>query len=149
MSDALSRRRLARAAARLNAAHRAALPPLVLMTDDERLADPVRAARALPRGSLVIVRSRDAARRAEIAQALQRLPLFVLIADDPLSAAKLGADGLHLPERRAREAAHWRARYPRWIISAARAANPYLDFVLLNSQANEGLKASFYFNSCT
>ena len=109
------------------------LPPLVLMTDDARLADPLRAAKALPRGSLVIVRARDAERRARLAEALLRLPyIFVLIADDPALAARLDADGLHLPQNRAREAAHWRARHPRWIISAARAANPHLDFVLLS-----------------
>ena len=109
------------------------LPPLVLMTDDARLSDPLRAAKALPRGSLVIVRARDAARRAQLVQVMQRLPhIFVLIADDPALAARLRADGLHLPQIRAREAAHWRARHPRWIISAARSANPHLDFVLLS-----------------
>jgi thiamine-phosphate pyrophosphorylase len=133
VSDALSRRRLARAAAHLNAAHRARLPPLVLMTDDERLPDPLAAARALPRGSMVIVRSRNAEHRADLAKSLLRLrDLFVLIADDPALAAKLDADGLHLPEARAREAAHWRALHPGWIISAARAANLHLDFVLLS-----------------
>jgi thiamine-phosphate pyrophosphorylase len=109
------------------------LPALVLMTDDERLADPLRAAKALPHGSLVIARARDAGRRATLAKALLRLPhIFVLIADDPELAARLGADGLHLPEIRAREAAHWRARHPRWLISAARSPNPHLDFVLLS-----------------
>ncbi|HWD26845.1 MAG TPA: thiamine phosphate synthase [Rhizomicrobium sp.] len=134
MSDALPRQTLARAAARLNAGHCKAglLPPLILMTDDERLRDPVAAAKALPQGSLVIVRSRDAARRADLAETLLRLPLFVLIAGDPALVARLGADGLHLPETRAHEAAHWRALHPRWIIGAARAANPHLDFVLLS-----------------
>jgi len=109
------------------------LPPLVLMTDDERLPDPLPAAKALPRGSLVILRARDAVRRAALAQALLRLPhIVVLIAGDPALAAELGADGLHLPESRAREAAHWRARHPRWLISAARVADPHLDFMLLS-----------------
>jgi thiamine-phosphate pyrophosphorylase len=99
------------------------LPPLALLTDDDRLPDPLGAARALPRGSLVVVRSRDAARQAELTLAILVLArtrgLVVLVADDPMLAAQLGADGLHLPERRAGEAAHWRARFPRWLITAA------------------------------
>jgi thiamine-phosphate pyrophosphorylase len=116
------------------------LPPLVLMTDDERLADPLAAARALPRGSMVVVRARDLRRRAELGEAMMAISrardLVVLVADDPALAARLGADGLHLPESRAREAAYWRARYPRWIISAAchtaYAANTQLDLVFLS-----------------
>src|SRR4030095_2025893 len=34
-------------------------------------------------------------------------------------AANIGARGLHLPETRAREAAHWRALRPSWLITAA------------------------------
>ena len=89
--------------------------PLVLMTDD-RDADWAHAARALPRGSLVVVRARDARRRERLAEELSFARL--LIADDPELAAEMGA-GLHLPERRMREAWHWRARYPHWIITAS------------------------------
>ncbi len=117
------------------------LPPLVLMTDDDRLADPLAAAQALPRGALVIVRARDGARRADLAQAMlalaRRRGLVVLVAADPALAARLGADGLHLPQARAREAAHWRATHPNWLISAARhGAGPsasHLDFVVLSA----------------
>src|ERR1700754_3153777 len=56
--------KLARAAAGLNAGL------LALLTDDERLPDPVRGARALPMGSLVIIRARDAKRRRALADAL-------------------------------------------------------------------------------
>jgi len=42
---------------------------------------------------------------------------IVLVADDPALAAE--ADGLHLPERRAHEAVHWRTRFPRWLVTAA------------------------------
>ena len=55
----LDRIRLARQANLLNERAGAALPPLVLMTDDERLPDPLAAARLLPRGSMVIVRARQ------------------------------------------------------------------------------------------
>jgi thiamine-phosphate pyrophosphorylase len=34
-------------------------------------------------------------------------------------AADAGAAGLHLPEARIREAGHWRARHPGWIITAS------------------------------
>ena len=116
------------------------LPPLVLMTDDERLPDPLAAASALPKGAMVIVRAREAARRADLARAMialsRRRDLFVLIADDPALAASLGADGLHLPQVRAREAGHWRALHPRWIITAAahslRATHVPADLVFLS-----------------
>jgi len=121
MSDSSSRRKLARAAARLGAAHGCLLPPLVLMTDDERLEDPLGAARALPRGSMVVVRTRDPDRRRELTRRLVELSrwrgLFVLVAGDPALAAV--ADGLHLPEARMKEAAHWRARCPRLLITAS------------------------------
>ncbi len=93
------------------------------MTDDDRLPDPVSAAAALPPGSLVIVRARDAKRRSALALALRPLAwrrgLILLIADDPELARALGANGIHLPVRRAAEAAHWRARHPAWLITAA------------------------------
>lgn len=116
------------------------LPALVLMTDDERLADPLAAAAALPKGTMVVVRTREAARRAELARAMLALArqrdLFVLIADDPALADRLGADGLHLPQARSNEAAHWRALRPRWIIStalhSARPPGPFVDLVFLS-----------------
>ena len=91
--------------------------PLVLMTDD-READWGGAARALPRGSVVVVRSRDAAQRKALAEQLQGLATL-LIADDPVLAADIGAAGLHLPETRMKEASHWRARFPHWIITSS------------------------------
>jgi thiamine-phosphate pyrophosphorylase len=123
VGDALERRKLASAAARLNAVHAKAglLPPLVLMTDDERLPDPLAAARALPKGSMVVVRARHAARRIKLAHGLRELKdtLVILIASDAALAVEAGADGLHLPEAAASEASRWRARHPRWIITAA------------------------------
>jgi thiamine-phosphate pyrophosphorylase len=105
---------------------------LVLMTDD-RDADWVGAARALPRGSLVVVRARTPAKRAALAARLKGIaPL--LIADDPALAARIGAAGLHLPERRRKEAPHWRARHPRWIItSAAHSLRPLMDAVWVDA----------------
>jgi thiamine-phosphate pyrophosphorylase len=122
---------LARAAARLNAGL------LALMTDDERLLDPVAAARALPKGSLVIVRSRNTKRRHALGEALraQTHGLILLAADDPVLADRL--HGLHLPEIRARDAAHWRALRPHWVITVAAHGPrglhaPYADAALLS-----------------
>jgi thiamine-phosphate pyrophosphorylase len=91
--------------------------PLVLFTDDSSR-DWLAAARRLPRGSAVVIRGRDRAARAALLARLTPLSgLSLLVADDPVLAE--AADGLHLPEARAREAAHWRARRPGWIITAA------------------------------
>jgi thiamine-phosphate pyrophosphorylase len=91
--------------------------PLVLMTDD-RKCDWAKAARALPWGSLVVVRGRDAKKRLALTESLSGIaPL--LIADDPVLAAQIGAAGLHLPETRMKEASHWRARFPDWIITSS------------------------------
>lgn len=87
--------------------------PLVLFTDDSGR-DWLAAARALPRGSMVILRGEQ---RARLLDTLRALPLLLLVADDPALAAQ--ADGLHLPERRAREAGRWRRRRPDWIITAS------------------------------
>jgi thiamine-phosphate pyrophosphorylase len=123
MADKLARAKLARAAMRFAAQGQYALPSLILMTDDERLADPLAAARGLPRGSMVILRARDTVRRGELAGTLRIIAkardLKLLIAGDPDLAARTGADGIHLPEAEARQAAHWRARHAGWIITAS------------------------------
>jgi len=92
---------------------------LVLMTDDEWLPDPLAAAHRLPKGSVVIVRARNAERRHALAESLRTKTsgLILLASDDPILADCL--HGLHLPERRAREAAHWRAVRPSWLITVA------------------------------
>jgi thiamine-phosphate pyrophosphorylase len=125
VSDSLARRALARAAARLNLTGRSAgrLPPLCLMTDDERLRDPIAAASALPRGSLVIARARsDETRTAlveRLAPVVRARDLILLVASDPWLAARAKVDGLHLPEARAGEISHWRALRPDWLITVS------------------------------
>ena len=103
---------------RLNAGN---LPPLVLVTDDERLPDPCAAAAALPRGSLIVLRTREKQRRKELAAALARIArarsLFLLIAGDPELAQS--ADGAHFPEARMGAIAAWRARRPDWFLTAS------------------------------
>ena len=115
--------RLARAAAALNVQCASRLPPLVLMTDDERLPDPLAAARRLPRGSMVVIRARQAAHRARLARALQPIArgraLTLLIANDTGLADRVGAAGVHFSEANVAQAASWRARRPHWLITAA------------------------------
>jgi thiamine-phosphate pyrophosphorylase len=124
MASALNREKLARAARALNAGSgQRTLPALILMTDEKRVPDPVAAAQSLPRGSAIILRHTDAKARAMIGRELATVSrargLVLLIAGDPRLANEIGADGLHLPEARAREAAHWRALRPSWLITAA------------------------------
>lgn len=122
MASALDREKLARAARALNAAY-TRLPALILMTDQARVPDPVAAARVLPHGSAVILRHTDTKTRRGLGRALRDIArargLVLLIAGDAPLAAEVGAHGLHLPEARAREAAHWRALKPSWMITAA------------------------------
>ena len=69
----------------------------------------------------MIIRARDAGRRAALVRQLKaiarRRDLILLVADDPRLAQ--GAAGLHLPESRARQAGHWRAKNPRLFITAS------------------------------
>jgi len=99
------------------------MPPLVLMTDDERLTDPLAAARALPFGSMVVVRSRNGVRRRVLAVAMmtvaRRRGLIVLIASDGKLAAACGADGVHLPEVDLEGAARERACHGSFLITAS------------------------------
>jgi thiamine-phosphate pyrophosphorylase len=95
-------------ARRLNARRRARararrLPPVLLMTDERRLPDPLPAARGLARGSGVVLRHYgvDAAARASVAAGLARLPHIVLLVAGDLQLARAArARGLHLPEGR-------------------------------------------------
>jgi thiamine-phosphate pyrophosphorylase len=143
VADNLARAQLARAARQLNRAGGAALPALILLTDDERLPDPAPAIRALPPGSLVVLRSRDRARRialvAWLASVFRERRLRWIIAGDALLAAKSGADGVHFPEHEIALAARWRVRRPQWLITcaahslraSARASRAGADAILL------------------
>lgn len=141
MSDSASRRKLARAAARLAVAAHSPLPPLILMTDDERLPQPERAARALPRGSMVIVRARQEAHRRDLARSLRPIAqargLFLMIAGDVKLALAIQADGVHLPEARIGEAAHLRAQHRLLVTASAHSMSTlrktaFVDAVLLS-----------------
>ena len=99
------------------------MPPLVLMTDDARAADWVEAAAALPAGSAVIVRHRDASAREALARRLRplcaALRIKLLIADDAGLAFRVRADGLHLPQARAAKLAAARRANGRWLLTTS------------------------------
>ena len=99
------------------------LPRLWLFTDPDRLADPVAAARGLPSGSGIIYRSFGRAGAEAEARALASLAkargLVLLIGADADLAAKIGADGVHLPERIMKSARALRVRHSGWILTTA------------------------------
>lgn len=123
MADSLARAQLARAADALRRHAGSPLPALALLTDDQRLTEPRASIAALPRGSLVVLRARNADRRITLAKLVVRLAqergLIWTIADDPDLASQIGADGAHFPENKIALAALWRARRPNWLITCA------------------------------
>ena len=113
---------LTEAAASLKRAAGSALPALILMTDEVRLADPLPAARALPAGSAIILRHYGVPERATLARGLaaiaRRRRLVLLVGEDPVLARRVGAAGVHLPERAIRRART--VRWQRdWLVTAA------------------------------
>lgn len=71
----------------------------------------------------MIYRHFGAAGREAIARALLRVcrrrGLTLLIGADPALAQRIGADGVHLPERLARQGPALRRAHPRWLITVA------------------------------
>lgn len=100
------------------------LAPLILMTDPERLPNPVAAASKLPKGAAVIYRHFGAKNREAISRTLRQVTFSrgqqLLIGNDPELALETGADGVHF-KRTADLAlpAQWRKRCPDWIITMA------------------------------
>ncbi len=130
------------AAHRLPAARR--LPFLFLLTDAERLADPMSLLARLPRGAGVILRDygrdygrdhgdgrRERARTGSawrLARACRQRGLILIVAGDARLARAIGAAGLHLPEWMARRdgLATRRARAPGMILTVACHSAPAL-----------------------
>ena len=110
------------------------------MTDERRLPDPLEAALQLPAGAAIVLRHTNADIRASLAHGLAKIAherrLILLIAGDATLAARIRAHGLHLPEIRAREAVHWRALHPSWLITvAAHSACGLLSAALFRADA--------------
>ena len=76
---------------------------LIGMTDAKRLSDPLKALDALPAGCALIWRAygagTDAGEFQRLAARARAINCLLLIAGDPKRARRLGAGGLHLPER--------------------------------------------------
>lgn len=93
------------------------------MTDDTLAADWASAVFALPRGSAVVVRHREARAREVLARLLRPVCVArgvkLLIADDVKLAARVRADGVHLPQARLAKIPDARARHPRWLVTGA------------------------------
>jgi thiamine-phosphate pyrophosphorylase len=123
LADNLERAQLARLAQHFARPVQSRLPPLVFFTDDERLPDPLPSIRALPRGSMVVLRNRNIAKRHALAEGISDIAreraLVWLVADDPHLAAQMQAHGVHFPEAKIALAVQWRAKGRRWLITCA------------------------------
>ncbi len=113
-------RALWRAALRLRGAQKAAsaTPPLLFFTDPHRTPLPASIVPRLPRGAGLVYRPFGAIDRLhegkKLASACRSGKVMFLVGGDPGLAARLGARGLHLPERdsgRAGDIRRWRRRF--------------------------------------
>ena len=116
---------MARTAAFLgrHAGARKSLRALLFFTDPQRTPDPEAVAASLPHGAGVVFRAfgaADAAARGARLKAIARQRrLLLLVGQDAELAARIGADGVHLPERQAHRARRLKAAHPGWIVTAA------------------------------
>lgn len=113
---------LNRAAAAVSPAA-AALPAMLFFTDPDRTPRPWETAARLPAGSAVVYRAFGASDAVETGYRLREATagrdVKLLVGLDPDLAEAIDADGLHLPERAADQAARIRSDRPGWILTAA------------------------------
>jgi thiamine-phosphate pyrophosphorylase len=114
--------RLSRAAAARNPRRRPP-PGLFFLTDPLRTTNPALVMARLPAGTCVVYRAfgaanADAEGRRLLALARSRRLVFLVGADARL-AARLAADGVHLPERLMRRGPVLRKVHPCWLITTA------------------------------
>lgn len=104
------------------------MPALLFLTDPVRTPDPEAVAARLSAGSAIVFRhfgAPDAEARARRLLAIARARrLKLLIGADPALAVRIGADGVHLPERLAHRAAALRRAHPGWIVTSAAHSLP-------------------------
>jgi len=104
-------------------AKRAHLPAVFFVTDPSRTPDPVAAVMGLPRGAGVIYRGFGRPEARQTAQALAKIArqrgLVLLIGADAGLAARVGADGVHLPERTLHKVRSIRQHHPNWLVTGA------------------------------
>ena len=91
------------------------LPALIYLTDPRRTPNPHITAARLPPGSCTLFRHFGEPALCKYAWQLAKTcaahEQILLIAADPALALAVGADGVHWPENRLREARHWRGRF--------------------------------------
>ena len=99
------------------------LPCLLFFTDPIRTPHPEAIAARLPRGAAVVFRAFGAAdaeaRGGRLMAIARRRGLVLLVGADANLARRLGADGVHLPERLAHRARWLKASRPGWIVTVA------------------------------
>jgi thiamine-phosphate pyrophosphorylase len=99
------------------------LPRLFFFTDPARTPDPEAVIARLPRGAGVVYRAFGdpdaAAKGRKLVRAARRRGLLVLVGADAGLAGRIGADGVHLPQRRARLARVIKQARPTWLVTAA------------------------------
>ena len=95
----------------------------MFFTDPARTPDPERALERLPRGAGVVYRAFGAAdaeaRGRRLVRIARRRGLTLLAGADARLAARIGADGVHLPERGAAAAAGLKRARRGWIVTCA------------------------------
>lgn len=99
------------------------LPPLLFFTDPVRTPDPEAVARTLPAGSAIVFRAFGAADAEARAVRLLRIArargLMLLIGRDAALARRIGAHGVHLPERLGHLAGPLKRARPGWLVTVA------------------------------
>ena len=99
------------------------LPRLVFFIDPSRTPDPAAVMARLPRGAGVVYRAFGAADAVtegrRLVRVARRRGLRLLAGADARLAARIGADGVHLPERAAAKARGLRLARPGWIVTCA------------------------------
>lgn len=114
---------LARAADAVRGGVRSRVPPMLLFTDPERTPRPWDVAARMPAGSGVVYRSFGAAEALKTAERLRAITrergMALLIGMDAELADRVGADGLHLPERALSAAYALSGRRPDWVLTGA------------------------------
>ena len=96
---------------------------MLAFTDPARTPDPEAIARRLPPGSALVYRHFGAAEAEAVARRLRAITRSrgakLLIGQDIALARRIGADGVHLPERLAWQAAALRKAQPSWLVTSA------------------------------
>lgn len=139
-----NRTSIATIAQRLKRAGRSAVPALWLLSDELRLKDPRAAIAALPRGAGFIFRHYGLPNREQLGRELRQHcrqhRILFSVAGDTRLAARLRADGVHLPQGLAHHAIAARQRNHNWLITVSahdqssmfRAATSGADAILLS-----------------